>query len=62
MNIIAYSYESDVHCVACAKAAFVSPAALMWLGVLFETDERVTDLTCGTCRELIAPSTLEETP
>lgn len=62
MKIIAFTYDSDAHCVDCAKERFGNPAAICWLGAMHDIDERIEDLYCGTCRELIANSTLEDSP
>ncbi len=66
MKIIALAYDSDTHCVDCAsqlhgQSVLMPGATGFESGVIFDTDERINDLYCGTCRELIAASTLETT-
>lgn len=60
MQVIAFTYESGAHCVDCAKARFGNPMALCFLGAVHDIDERVDDLWCDTCRQLIAESTLSQ--
>lgn len=61
-TIIGYSYESDVHCVACAVATFGSP----WLNredtldadgnpvcPIFAGDEGLAGSACGDCGEAL---------
>ena len=60
MNIIGYTYEADVHCVACTRTDFqweTLGSALDREGnpihPIFSTDEQLTSLYCGDCGELI---------
>lgn len=59
MRVIAYTYDAAVHCRDCAVERFgPGVGGLMWIGAVFDTDERIEDLHCDDCRELIGESTL----
>ena len=59
MNIIGYTYEADVHCVACARQDWHQSldGAIDREGntvhPIFSTDEQESSLYCGDCGELI---------
>lgn len=61
-HVIAYVYDADTHCRGCAGKRFGPSIHKMdgWHDVIFDIDERIDDLGCGTCHQLIASSTLHE--
>lgn len=59
-RVIAYVYDADTHCRGCAGRKLGPWIHRLdgWHQVIFDTDERIDDLYCGTCHKLIAPSTI----
>jgi len=60
MYPIAYTYEADIHCTACAAKRFGDPDSPENLdlegnpiGAIFETDETDGPICCGDCMETI---------
>lgn len=67
MNVIAYAYEADHHCIDCTRERFGGSAEADQNGVpirardnegnpvhpVFDTDEQFLDLVCGDCGEVI---------
>lgn len=60
MHVIAYAYQADIHCPACAAAAGMdgtdpipTDAEGNEVGAVFSTDEHADGLYCGDCGECI---------
>lgn len=63
MDILAFTYEADYHCISCAIKKFGEKVLKTSIGLedsegnephpVFSTDEYESDSVCGTCDVLI---------